>query len=99
MKKFIPTEEELNRILKMYNEDLLGSHTIAEKTGISKPTILRILKENGIIMGPSGRKNIGGKKVADKKWRDKNKEKLSKKHKLWYENNKNKQIVTSNKNK
>jgi hypothetical protein len=74
----------------MYNEELLGSQTISEKTGISKPTILRILKENGIIMGPSGRRNIGGKKVADKKWRDKNKEKLSKKHKLWYENNKNK---------
>jgi len=74
----------------MYNEELLGSQTISEKTGISKPTILRILKENGIIMGPSGRRNIGGKKVADKKWRDNNKEKLSKKHKLWYENNKNK---------
>jgi hypothetical protein len=67
MKKFIPTEEELKNILKMYNEDLLGSHTIAEKTGISKPTILRILKENGVIMGPSGRRFTGGKKIADKK--------------------------------
>ena len=90
MKKITPTQEELHNILKMYNEELLGSQTISEKTGISKPTILRILKENGIIMGPSGRRNIGGKKVADKKWRDNNKEKLSKKHKLWYENNKNK---------
>ena len=90
MKKIIPTQEELHNILKMYNEELLGSQTISEKTGISKPTILRILKENGVIMGPSGRRNIGGKKVADKKWRDNNKEKLSKKHKLWYENNKNK---------
>jgi len=90
MKKITPTQEELDNILKMYNEELLGSQTISEKTGISKPTILRILKENGIIMGPSGRRNIGGKKVADKKWRDNNKEKLSKKHKLWYENNKNK---------
>ena len=90
MKKIIPTQEELHNILKMYNEELLGSQTISEKTGISKPTILRILKENGIIMGPSGRRNIGGKKVADQKWRDNNKEKLSKKHKLWYENNKNK---------
>jgi hypothetical protein len=90
MKKITPTQEELDNILKMYNEELLGSQTISEKTGISKPTILRILKENGVVMGPSGRRNIGGKKVADKKWRDKNKEKLSKKHKLWYENNKNK---------
>jgi hypothetical protein len=90
MKKITPTQEELDNILKMYNEELLGSQTISEKTGISKPIILRILKENGVIMGPSGRRNIGGKKVADKKYREKNKEKLSKKHKIWYENNKDK---------
>ena len=88
MKKFIPTEEELNKILKMYNEELLGSQTISEKTGISKPTILRILKENGVVMGPSGRRFIGGKKIADKKWRDSNKEHLSLKHKNWSEKNK-----------
>jgi hypothetical protein len=87
MKKFIPTEEELNKILKMYNEELLGSQTISEKTGISKPTILRILKENGVIMGPSGRRFTGGKKIADKKWRDNNKEYLSLKHKKWSEKN------------
>jgi hypothetical protein len=87
MKKFIPTTEELNKILKMYNEELLGSQTISEKMGISKPTILRILKENGIVMGPSGRRFIGGKKIADKKWRDSNKEYLSLKHKKWSEKN------------
>ena len=90
MRKFIPTQEELNIILKMYNEDLLGSHTISEKLGISKPTILRILKENGIGVGQSGRRNIGGKQVASKKYREKNKEKLSEKHKFWYDNNKDK---------
>jgi hypothetical protein len=87
MKKIKPTTEELNKILKMYNEELLGSQTISEKTGISKPTILRILKENGVVMGPSGRRFIGGKKIADKKWRDSNKEHLSLKHKNWSENN------------
>ena len=88
MKKIELNKEELDNILKMYNEDLFGSHTISQKTGISKPTILKILKENGVIMGPSGRRNIGGKKVADKKWRDSNKEYLSNKSKTWYENNK-----------
>ena len=87
MKKFIPATEELNKILKMYNEELLGSQTISEKTGISKPTILRILKENVVVMGPSGRRFIGGKKIADKKWRDSNKEHLSLKHKNWSEKN------------
>ena len=90
MKKFIPTEEELNRILKMYNEELLGSQTISEKVGISKPTILRILKENGIIMGPSGRRFIGGREVATKKYYSKTetKERLKKKKKKWVEQNK-----------
>jgi hypothetical protein len=88
MKKIELNKEELDNILKMYNDELLGSHTISEKTGISKPTILRILKENGVILGPSGRRNIGGKKVADKKWRDSNKEYMSNKTKTWYEQNK-----------
>jgi hypothetical protein len=90
MKKFIPTQEELDTILKMYNKENLGSVYISQKTGISRPTILRILKENGVDMKPSGRRDIGGKKIADKKYREKNKKKLSKKHKLWYENNKDK---------
>ena len=88
MKKYIPTEEELSNILKMYNEELLGSHNISLKTGLSKPTILRVLKENGIEVGPSGRRFIGGKKNADKKWRDNNKDYISKKSKNWYEQNK-----------
>jgi hypothetical protein len=90
MKKYVPTEEEINKILKMYNEDLLGSSTIAEKTGLSKQTILRLLKENNVEIRQSGRIFIGGKKVADKKWRDKNKERLYFNHKKWYEENKEK---------
>ena len=85
MKKLIPTKEELNNILKMYNEDLLGSHSISEKTGISKPTILRILKENGVIMGPSGRRFLGGKKASDKRTYQKHKEKKLEYHKKWSE--------------
>ena len=107
MKKFIPTEEELNRILKMYNEELLGSQTISEKIGISKPTILRILKENGIIMGPSGRRFIGGREVATKKYFSKpeTKDRLKKNHKKWSEKNRehlteyHKQWRTENVNK
>jgi hypothetical protein len=88
MKKIELNKEELTKILKMYNEELLGSQTISEKTGISKATILKILKENGVIMGPSGRRFIGGKKIADKKWRDNNKEYLFNKSKKWTEENK-----------
>lgn len=88
MKKYIPTEQEINKILKMYNEDLLGSSTIAKKIGLSKQTILRLLKENNVEMRQSGRIFIGGKKVADKKWRESNKEYMSEKSKKWYFNNK-----------
>jgi hypothetical protein len=87
MNKYIPTDEELSNILRMYNEELLGSHTISLKTGLSKPTILRILKENNVVMSQSGRRFTGGKKVADKKWRDSNKDYLSNKHKTWSEKN------------
>ena len=90
MKKIELNKEELTKILKMYNEELLGSQTISEKVGISKPTILRILKENGIIMGPSGRRFIGGREVATKKYFSKpeTKERLKKNHKIWAEKNK-----------
>jgi DNA invertase Pin-like site-specific DNA recombinase len=53
MKKIELNKEELDNILKMYNEELLGTHTISIKTGISKPTINRILKENNIILPKS----------------------------------------------
>jgi len=88
MKKYIPSEEEIKTILKMYNDDLIGSQTISEKIGLNKQQVLRILKENGVKLGPSGRRNIGGKKVADKKWRDSNKEYMSNKSKTWYGQNK-----------
>ena len=88
MKKYIPSEEEIKTILKMYNKDLIGSQKISEKIGLNKQQVLRILKENGVKLGPSGRRNIGGKKVSDKKWRDSNKEYMSNKSKTWYEQNK-----------
>ena len=72
----------------MYNKDLIGSQKISEKIGLNKQQVLRILKENGVKLGPSGRRNIGGKKVSDKKWRDSNKEYMSNKSKTWYEQNK-----------
>ena len=72
----------------MYNKDLIGSQKISEKIGLNKQQVLRILKENGVKLGPSGRRNIGGKKVSDKKWREKNKESVKEYVKSWYEQNK-----------
>jgi hypothetical protein len=90
MKKYIPSQKEIDDILKMYNEDLIGSQTISEKLGLNKQQILRILKENGVILGPSGRRNIGGRKVAIKKYESKpeTKKRKSENHKNWAEKNK-----------
>jgi hypothetical protein len=86
-KKIILTDEQVKECLRMYNEELLGSSTISEFMGIHKTIIIRTLKENGVIFGPSGRRFIGGKKVADKKWVDKNKIHLSEYYKGWSKNN------------
>ena len=90
MKRYTPSENELRVILKMYNEDLLGSHTISQKTGLSKQVIIRILKENGVKMGPSGRRFIGGREVAMKKHESKpeTKERKRKNYESWYSKNK-----------
>jgi len=88
MKKYVPTQEIIDVILKMYNDELLGSKSISKELNINQQIILRILKESGIQVGPSGRRFIGGKKIADKKYRQKNKEKLDLNSKNWYEQNK-----------
>lgn len=82
-KKIELTPDQVKECLKMYNEDLLGSTTISERMGIHKTIIIRTLKENGVMLGPSGRRNIGGKSVSDKKYQEKNKEKLKVYYKLW----------------
>ena len=88
MKKIELTELQVKEIIKLYTEDLLGSPTISEKLKIHKTIVLNTLRNNGIVLGPSGRRNIGGKKVSDKKWREKNKETLKEYVKTWYEQNK-----------
>jgi hypothetical protein len=90
MKKIELNKEELDNILKMYNDELLGTHTISIKTGINKQVINRILKENGVIFGPSGRRFIGGREITLKKHESKpeTKERKKKNHKKWAEQNK-----------
>ncbi len=86
-KKIELTQEQTLECLRLYKEELMGSPAIAEHMGFHKTIILRTLKENGIELGPSGRRNIGGKAVADKKYSEKNKEKLSEYHKQWSNDN------------
>ena len=90
MRKIELTELQVKEIIKLYTEDLLGSPTISEKLKIHKTIILNTLRSNGIILGSSGRRNIGGREVATKKYFSKpeTKERLKKNHKNWAEKNK-----------
>lgn len=87
-KKIELNPEQVAECLRLYNEELLGSNSISEKMGFHQSIILRTLKENGVVMGPSGRRNTGGKPAADKRYRDKNKEKLDEYYKDWANDNK-----------
>lgn len=88
MKKIELTESQVSEIIKLYTEDLLGSPTISEKLKIHKTIVLNTLKNNGVVLGPSGRRNIGGKQIADKRWREKNKDSVREYVKTWNEKNK-----------
>ena len=89
MRKIILTEEQIKEILRLYNEELLGSPSISEKLKIHKTIILNTLKENGVKLGPSGRKFIGGREVAMKKYESQpqTKERKKENHKTWSEKN------------
>ena len=90
MKKIELTKLQVKEIIKLYTEDLLGSPTISEKLKIHKTIILNTLRDNGIVLGPSGRRNIGGREVSTKKYESKpeTKKRKSENHKKWSEQNK-----------
>ena len=71
MKKIELTKEQISEIIRLYNNEFLGSTSISDKMSISKKIILRTLKENGIILGPSGRRNIGGRDKAQERYNSK----------------------------
>jgi hypothetical protein len=84
-KKIELTQKQIDQCLRMYNEELIGSPSISERMGIHKTIIVRTLKENGVVMGPSGRRNIGGRELAQEKYNNKPEIKLKKlaNYKIW----------------
>ncbi len=89
-KKIELTEEQTLECLRLYNEELVGSPSISERMGIHKTIIIRTLKENGVELGPSGRKNIGGRILAQEKYNTKPEVKIKKlvNYKIWAKNKK-----------
>jgi hypothetical protein len=87
MKKIVLEKSIVNEILRLYNDEMLGSPSISEKLNINKQIVLRTLKENGAIVGISGRKYKGGKSESDKRHYFKNKEKRLQYFSDWQKNN------------
>ena len=87
-KKIEIPEDVLKEMIRLYNEDYVGTPSLSDRFGYHKSIILRNFKSSGVELGPSGRKWTGGREVADKKWREKNREKLSEYQKEWFQNNK-----------
>lgn len=88
MRKTEVSEEQIKEMIRLYTEELFGTPSIGERMGFDKRVVNRTLKENGVILGPSGRRYIGGKPAAAKRYYENNKEDISEYHKKWSEENK-----------
>ena len=93
MRKTDFTEEQIKEIIRLYTKDLLGTPSIGKIFGIGKRSINQLLKENGISVGASGRKFKGGKKVSDKKYREKHKDKAKEYHKKYWPEYRKKNVI------
>ena len=102
MKKIVLEKSVIDEILRLYNDEMLGSPSISEKLNINKQVVLRTLKENNVNVGPSGRKFKGGKSESDKRhylknrekrlqyfsdWQKDNRDRLNDYHQKWREKN------------
>ena len=88
MRKIIFNDEQIKDMISLYVNDIWGTRQIGEKYSVSEKTINRVLKENDVKMDTPGRRYFGGKKIADKKYYESNKEKISEYYSEWRENKK-----------
>ena len=87
MRKIILTNNQVKEILRLYNEELIGSPAISVKLNINKQIVINTLKENGIEMGSSGRRFTGGKSESDKRHYIKNRKKRLEYFSTWQKQN------------
>jgi hypothetical protein len=86
-KRITFTDEQKKEIIRLYTEEKMGTPSIGEVFNVHKAVINRTLKDNGINLDQPGRRNIGGKKAADKRYHQKNKETIKQYYKEWAKNN------------
>ena len=88
MKKIEIKENIVGEIIRLYNEEMLGSPSISERLNINKHIVLRVLKENNVNIGVPGRKFKGGKKATEQRNYPKYRDKKLQTSKAWYQENK-----------
>tara|TARA_Y100000389_G_C17272642_1_gene418825 strand:- start:49 stop:735 length:687 start_codon:yes stop_codon:yes gene_type:complete len=82
------SKNQIGECIKLYTIDKWGMAKIAKHIGnISRGVIKRVLIENGIDIDTPGQRYRGGKKIARKRWVNKNKEKVVSYRKEWLEKN------------
>jgi hypothetical protein len=90
MKRIELDKNIVDEIIRLYNEEMLGSPSISEKLGLNKHIVLRVLKENDIKVGVPGKKFKGGKKATYKRTYEKYKKRKTEYHKEWSKQNRDK---------
>lgn len=88
-KKKIFTDNDLKEIIRLYTVEKLGTPSIGKLYNVDKGVINRLLKENNVVIDTPGRRDLGGKKISDKKYYLINKDKISEYYKEWSKNNRN----------
>lgn len=88
MRKIEIEKNIVDEIIRLYNEEMLGSPSISERLGMNKHIVLRVLKENNVKVGVPGQKYKGGKKATEKRNYPKYRDKKLQTSKVWYQENK-----------
>lgn len=88
MRKIEVEKNIIDEIIRLYNEEMLGSPYISERLGMNKYIVLRVLKENNVKVGVPGQKYKGGKKATEKRNYPKYRDRKLQTSKVWYQENK-----------
>lgn len=77
------TPEQITEMVRLYNEEKMGTPAIGKIFNVNKGIINRAIKKAGVAMDQPGRRDIGGKAAADKRYYTKNKEDIQEYYKVW----------------
>jgi len=91
-KKIIFEGDNLKEIIRLYTEEKMGTPSISKLFKIDKSVINRTLKENGVKLDTPGRRNLGGRSEAQKRYESKPdvKNKRKKYYSKWSKENRDK---------